>query len=174
MTTSADPSACLPSGGDQIRHSQIILRPEPSRVAIRPFVPADNPFPTASFGRSRVGRVMERIIGLNEVEQNTELKRVRASLAGRHRDVEAVLERRFHEICDPASDMHSATLEQRLLIGAYFTEEYSFEAVALFNPSMVPHPDQSGVPDGSVRFVLSLRAVGEGQISSITFRTGLF
>ena len=174
MTTSADPSACLPSGGDQIRHSQIILRPEPSRVAIRPFVPADNPFPTASFGRSRVGRVMERIIGLNEVEQNTELKRVRASLAGRHRDVEAVLERRFHEICDPASDMHSATLEQRLLIGAYFTEEYSFEAVALFNPSMVPHPDQSGVPDGSVRFVLSLRAVGEGHISSITFRTGLF
>lgn len=173
MTTCAEPPECQPSRGGEIQHSQIILRPETWRVAIRPFVPADNPFPTASFGHSRVSRVMERILGLNEMEQNSELKRVRASLSGRHRDIDAVLERRFHEIYDPVSDVRSATLEQRLLVGAYFTEEYSFEAVALFNPSMVPHPDQSDVPDGSVRFVLSLRAVGEGHVSSITFRTGL-
>ena len=63
--------------------------------------------------------------------------------------------------------------ERELLIGGYFTHEYSFEAAALFNPSIVPHPDQSDLPPGSLRFILSLRATGEGHISSITFRTGL-
>jgi predicted GH43/DUF377 family glycosyl hydrolase len=60
-----------------------------------------------------------------------------------------------------------------LLLGAYFTQEYALESAALFNPSMVWHPDQSGLPEGSKRFVLSLRAVGEGHISSITFRSGV-
>jgi predicted GH43/DUF377 family glycosyl hydrolase len=59
-----------------------------------------------------------------------------------------------------------------MLIGAYFTHEYSLESAALFNPSIVPHPDQSGVAPGALRFILSLRATGEGHISSITFRTG--
>ena len=62
--------------------------------------------------------------------------------------------------------------ERSLLIGGYFTHEYSFEAAALFNPSIVPHPDQSNLAAGSQRFVLSLRATGEGHISSITFRSG--
>ena len=62
--------------------------------------------------------------------------------------------------------------ERQLLLGAYFTHEYSLEAAALFNPSIVPHPDQSDLPPGSLRFILSLRATGEGHISSITFRTG--
>jgi predicted GH43/DUF377 family glycosyl hydrolase len=61
---------------------------------------------------------------------------------------------------------------QRQLIGAYFLNEYSFEASALFNPSIVPHPDQSDAPKGGLRFILSLRAVGEGHISSLTFRAG--
>ena len=61
---------------------------------------------------------------------------------------------------------------QRQLVGAYFLHEYSFEASALFNPSIVPHPDQSGAPAGSLRFILSLRAVGEGHVSSLTFRAG--
>ena len=61
---------------------------------------------------------------------------------------------------------------QRQLIGAYFLNEYSFEASALFNPSIVPHPDQSGAPEGGLRFILSLRAVGEGHVSSLTFRSG--
>ena len=62
---------------------------------------------------------------------------------------------------------------QRQLIGAYFLHEYSFEASALFNPSIVPHPDQSGTPKGGLRFILSLRAVGEGHVSSLTFRSGV-
>src|SRR3954468_1734167 len=64
------------------------------------------------------------------------------------------------------------TQAQRQLVGAYFLHEYSFEASALFNPSIVPHPDQSGTPPGSLRFILSLRAVGEGHVSSLTFRAG--
>ena len=62
---------------------------------------------------------------------------------------------------------------RRLLIGSYFLAEYSLESAALFNPSIVPHPDQTGVPPGALRFILSLRATGEGHISSITFRTGI-
>src|SRR5205085_7295921 len=62
---------------------------------------------------------------------------------------------------------------RQLLIGGYFTQEYALESAALFNPSMVWHPDQSGLPAGSRRFILSLRATGEGHISSITFRSGV-
>lgn len=60
-----------------------------------------------------------------------------------------------------------------LLIGAYFSHEYSYEAAALFNPSIVAHPDQTGLGVGAMRFVLSLRAVGEGHVSSVAFRTGV-
>src|SRR5947209_19270666 len=63
--------------------------------------------------------------------------------------------------------------QRQLLIGSYFLAEYSLESAALFNPSMVPHPDQTGLPPGALRFVLSLRATGEGHISSITFRSGI-
>ena len=62
---------------------------------------------------------------------------------------------------------------QRQLVGAYFLNEYSFEAAALFNPSIVAHPDQIGRAAGELRFILSLRAVGEGHISSLTFRSGM-
>ena len=82
--------------------------------------------------------------------------------------------RRFHGVNRLVIDPCAVTGEKAMLIGAYFSEEYSFEAAALFNPSIVLHPDQVGVPDGAVRFLLSLRAVGEGHISSVTFRTGLW
>ena len=81
--------------------------------------------------------------------------------------------RRFDEVSPYL--LHGQTLseERKLLLGGYFTHEYSLEAAALFNPSMVPHPDQSDVPPGSLRFILSLRATAEGHVSSIAFRTGL-
>src|SRR5665647_1636362 len=63
--------------------------------------------------------------------------------------------------------------QRRLLIGSYFLAEYSLESAALFNPSIVPHPDQTDLPAGALRFVISLRAIGEGHISSVTFRTGV-
>src|SRR6202042_1737293 len=62
---------------------------------------------------------------------------------------------------------------RRLLLGATFTSEYAIEGAALCNPSMVMHPDQAGTSAGSVRFVMSVRAIGEGHNSSIGFRTGL-
>ena len=63
--------------------------------------------------------------------------------------------------------------EKRQLIGAYFCHEYSYAAAALMNPSAVPHFDQSGMPAGSMRILMSMRAVGEGHISSVAFREGI-
>jgi len=123
---------------------------------------------------SRVERIVERVLSLDAIELTKRLQRVKAILTDRHRDVERVLQRRFHEMTDPATDPSSVSPEQALLIGAYFTEEYSFEAAALFNPSVVAHPDQSNLPAGTLRIVLSLRGVGEGHVSSIIFRTGLW
>ncbi len=151
-----------------------VVRPEPSRVVIRPFVPADDPTAPEPALRPRVGRVVERVLALDPGTLGAELTNVLATLDDRHDDVERVLLRRYHEIVPPTFSGPAASHEQALLIGAYFSEEYSFEAAALFNPSIIAHPDQSGVPAGAVRFVMSLRGVGEGHISSITFRTGLF
>jgi hypothetical protein len=91
----------------------------------------------------------------------------------RHRQIRETFLTRFEQIRDLLSLDEEVSEQRRLLIGSYFLAEYSLESAALFNPSMVPHPDQTGVPPGALRFVLSLRATGEGHISSITFRTGL-
>jgi predicted GH43/DUF377 family glycosyl hydrolase len=88
--------------------------------------------------------------------------------------VNATLLRRFGELVDRIPGAASLSPEQQRLIGAYFSQEYAYEAAALFNPSAVLHPDQSGLADGAVRFVLSLRGVGEGHVSSVTFRTGVW
>lgn len=150
-----------------------LLKPQPERVVLRPFVPAENG-DGAVHERPRVGRILDRVLGLGEADLKRELRGVLANLNGRHRDVERVLRRRYYDLVEPLALGAAVTPEQVLLAGAYLTEEYSFEADALFNPSIVAHPDQAGVADGSVRVVLTLRAVGEGQISSITFRTGVF
>jgi predicted GH43/DUF377 family glycosyl hydrolase len=156
-----------------ITHLDTALHADPARVVIRPFVPADDDPVAGSTGPTRSQRIADRVLGLDETALAAETTRVLTDLSERHREVGKILTRRFHEVnglkiqhCE--SDPNIATL-----IGAFFSEEYSFEAAALFNPSIVAHPDQSGVPDGSMRFVLSLRAVGEGHISSITFRTGI-
>src|SRR5581483_11999313 len=92
----------------------------------------------------------------------------------RHDAVEKYFQNRFGQVSDYlAAGTPPPARERQLLIGAYFTHEYSPESAALFNPSIVPHPDQSGLPRGALRFILSLRATGEGHISSITFRVGV-
>lgn len=148
-----------------------ILLPEPARVVLRPFIPADDP-PDARIGRAtRVERILDRVCGLDRNSLLSQLELVRATLAGRHRDAETVLRRRYEESAAPLVGKRSVNADQALLTGAYLTEEYSFEAAALFNPSIVLHPDQSELPPGASRLVISLRAVGEGHISSISFRT---
>ncbi|WP_244624684.1 glycoside hydrolase family 130 protein [Sphingomonas sp. So64.6b] len=151
-----------------------MIRADPSRVVIRPFMPADDPPAFASAGCSRAQRVANRVLSLDETQLRHEWERVSDGLSNRHRDIEVILSRRFHEVNGLVIDPGSVTSTQALLIGGYFSEEYSFEAAALFNPSIVAHPDQSRTPAGAIRFILSLRGVGEGHISSVTFRTGLW
>ena len=158
---------------DLMTHLPILLRPDPARVVIRPFVPAEDSPSFASNDRPRAQRIADRVLALDDDGLRAELARVSASLKERHRDVEHLLQRRFHEVNGLLIDHCSIRDEQSLLIGAYFSEEFAFEAAALFNPSIVVHPDQSCVQAGALRFVLSLRGVGEGHVSSITFRTGI-
>ena len=156
-----------------ITHLDIALHADPARVVIRPFVPADDDPDPGSSGPTRSQRIANRILGLDEPALAAETTRVVSDLSERHRDVGKLLTRRFHEVNGLKIDHCAVDPNIATLIGAFFSEEYSFEAAALFNPSVVAHPDQSGVLAGSMRFVMSLRAVGEGHISSITFRTGI-
>ena len=161
---------------DFMNHLPIMLRPDPSRTVVRPFRP-DDPAMFAVEGRPRSQRIIERVMALGEEEVARERQKITHSLDERHRDVDPMLMRRFDDVIDLCGgyciDPAAVRPDQALLIGAYFCNEYSFEAAALFNPSMVIHPDQSDVPDGSVRFIMALRAIGEGHVSSVTFRTGL-
>jgi predicted GH43/DUF377 family glycosyl hydrolase len=101
------------------------------------------------------------------------LHEISAEFSQRHQNLRDLFLERFEQVRDTLQVDEELSEERRLLIGSYFLAEYSLESAALFNPSIVPHPDQSGLPSGSLRFILSLRATGEGHISSITFRTGV-
>lgn len=157
-----------------VHHLAVQLRADPKRVVIRPFTPADDPLPAGSTGPTRAQSLADRVLDLPDAEFRCELARVLASLSARHRGIGDVLLRRFHEVNGQMISARPIGTERAQLIGAFFCEEYSFEAAALFNPSIVVHPDQTGVAAGGLRFILSLRGVGEGHLSSITFRVGLF
>jgi predicted GH43/DUF377 family glycosyl hydrolase len=161
----------MPDATSVLDHHDLILRPDPSRTVVRPFQ-LDYPdrFRTEGCTRSQV--IVERVMTLGEHELARELTLITASLDERHRDVDALLMRRFEQVAKLLSDKLPDDDDRRRLIGAYFSEEFSFEAAALFNPSAVLAADQSGVPEGGYRFILSLRGIGEGHVSSVTFRTG--
>jgi predicted GH43/DUF377 family glycosyl hydrolase len=146
-----------------VTRTGIMLRANASRVLFRPFNP---------FGVDRPLRLIARVLALREPEVAAMLKDVLEEFDSRHQRVRKFFMKRFAGIEDLVPTDRPLTEDRKLLIGAYFTHEYSLEAAALFNPSIVLHPDQSGLPDGTMRFVLSLRATGEGHISSITFRSG--
>ncbi len=164
----------MADGPDLLTHLPILLRPDPARLVIRPFVPAETPATDNAAGGSRAQHIADRVMALDCTSLDDELKRVFESLDGRYRDIAHILLRRYDEVAGLLIAGHAVDEARALLIGACFSEEYAFEAAALFNPSIVPHPDQSGAPEGAVRFILSLRAVGEGHVSSIVFRAGLF
>lgn len=145
------------------RRIDIRLNPAQSRVLMRPFDHA---------GADRVASIASRVMALPEERVGPLLDEIRGSFAGRHNNLLARFEERFEQVREAARIPDDIAGERRLLIGACFLAEYSLEAAALFNPSIVPDPDQSGLPPGSLRFILSLRATGEGHISSITFRSG--
>ncbi len=148
------------------------LRPDPARVVVRPFKPATEPRDLNPTDKTRANHIVDRVLALDAATVASQLADVLENFLGRHRNLLQTFEARAAEM-EAAFAMHAPfTQDQRRLIGAYFLHEYSFEAAALFNPSIVSHPDQSGVPAGARRFILSLRATGEGHVSSLTFRSG--
>ncbi|MBU6268986.1 MAG: glycoside hydrolase family 130 protein [Sphingomonadales bacterium] len=157
--------------GTPLRILDTRLHADPSRVVLRPFhlgwqsthTPGD---------RARV--LVENIAALSEAEAEAEYARVVHDFAERHWQTEAMFERRYDEVEHALGlDGTQFTVARQRLIGAYFCHEYTYAAAALMNPSIVPHPDQTGTGTGGCRFVMSLRAVGEGHISSIAFREGI-
>ena len=154
----------------KLRFHDVLLRPDPSRTVVRPFEPG---YPRGfDGGATRTQETVDFILSLDGAELTRQLEGVTASLDQNHRDVDASLRRRFDEMADRFDGADRCDDAQRRLIGAYFSQEYAYEGAALFNPSAVLHPDQVDVADGEVRFVMSLRGIGEGHLSSVTFRTG--
>lgn len=149
------------------------LMPDPSRVVVRPFRPAVEPRDFNAVDKTRANHIVERVLALDPAEVKTLLAATLDNFEGRHRNLLARFEHRAQDMEGAFCSHDSFSPMQRQLVGAYFMHEYSFEAAALFNPSIVLHPDQSGVPAGCGRFVMSLRAVGEGHVSSLTFRSGI-
>jgi len=133
-------------------------------VLLRPFFPSSD-----DIARRIVGRVM----ALSDDDVAQLLGQVLGEFEDRHHQVEVFFRNRFAQVSHVLGQTWATSSERQALIGAHFAHEYSPESTALFNPSIVPHPDQSGLPRGALRFILSLRATGEGHISSITFRAGI-
>jgi len=155
-----------------INRRALYLRPDPARVIVRPFKPTTEPRDLNPTDKTRANHIVERVLNLDPQAAAGQLADVLENFQGRHRNLLKTFERRADEMEDALLAHCTFSEVQRQLLGAYFLHEYSFEASALFNPSIVPHPDQSGIPNGSLRFILSLRAVGEGHVSSLTFRAG--
>jgi predicted GH43/DUF377 family glycosyl hydrolase len=155
--------------GPLLARTQHRLRPDASRTLCRLFVPGQE---TLIRGGSRAMAVIDRVLDLSEQEAEATLARTLTRFSGRHRDLAETLEQNYELVAHRLGAGIRIGRSRRQLIGAYFTQEYSLEAAALFNPSIVAHPDQEGCLPGEVRFVMSLRAVGEGHLSSIEFRTG--
>src|SRR5262245_56470928 len=153
-----------PKKSTHVKRTSVVLRPDPARVLIRPFNPTSE---------QRAIKICARVMDLPEDEVSELLEQTLEEFGERHLTTRQVLKHRFEQVKQYLLTDKKLSEDRMLLIGAHFTNEYSLEAAALFNPSIVPHPDQSDLPSGSLRFVLSLRATGEGHISSITFRTGI-
>lgn len=154
------------------RRLPFVLRPDVRRVLVRPFLPASVPRALQPEDVPRTLKIMSRVLSLPEDEVEVRWRAIVHDFGGRHQDLDDYFLRRFQAVASwlPSDKVLSET--RRKLIGSFFTNEYSLEAAALFNPSVVPCPDQTNLPEDAVRFVLSLRSVGEGHISSITFRCG--
>jgi predicted GH43/DUF377 family glycosyl hydrolase len=145
------------------------VSPDPRRVVARLFLPGqESPDP----GTSRAAGVVERCLALSDQHAQDLLDQIMTRHASRHRSFPEILEAHFTAVAHRVGDALRLPAARRQLIGAYFTQEYAIEAAALFNPSVVAHPDQD-VPPGHLRFVMSARAVGEGHLSSVVFRTGV-
>ena len=146
------------------------LRADPFRVITRLFVPGKERF---EHQESRTGAVLARILALDEDEVLSSLDDVITRFDGRHRTLACTFRRHALELADRLGPGEQLSEPRMLLLGATFTSEYAIEGAALCNPSIVAHPDQAGTVPDSLRFVMSVRGIGEGHRSSIGFRTGV-
>lgn len=153
-----------------VHRAPLTLRPDPRRVLARLFLPGQE---LLGNGVSRADAVIARILALDDARTHEVLVETRLAFDSRHHDLSATFREHFALVAHRIPSADDLSDERQQLVGAYFTQEYALEAAALFNPSLVPHPDQEGLPPGELRFVMSLRAVGEGHISSIELRTGV-
>ena len=147
-----------------VQRRSTLLNAESARVITRPHIPGD---------KARSMDLIARVSKLSDEDVHNLLEVVYQDFSARHRNFREALKRNFERIAEHVPKGISLSSEQQLLLGAYFTAEYSVESAALFNPSIVIHPDQKGVDKGSQRFVMSFRATGEGHVSSIEFRSGI-
>ena len=146
-----------------INKELINFKPDNSRVITKFFTPGNN---------NRVYNIVSRVLTLSEDKLGSVLDETIKRFNSRHRDVKRIFKDNFDKI-NIEGDLSMLSLEQKLLIGAYFTMEYAIESAALFNPSIVPDPDQNDIEEGKCKVIISFRAVGEGHISSIVFRRGI-
>ncbi len=156
-----------------MRHFETELTADPSRVVLRPFSITSEPRSSAHGMMTRAERIAKAVMELTDAECQKYLNAVDGDFFGRHWQTHAIFMDRFNQVREMTGNMKNVSEDHAKLIGAYFSHEYSYAAAAIMNPSIVPHPDQSGVRDGAVKFVMSLRTVGEGHISSISFREGV-
>lgn len=148
----------------RVRRLHPVLEANDRRVIMRPF----------RFGDPhRMRSIIDRIMRLERGQVAKLLSQAFEDFEHRHRDVRGTFRRHFDEVAHLLDPEHQVSMDRALLIGAYFSLEYAIQSAALFNPSMVPHPDQSGAGPGQLRFLMSLRSTGEGHVSSIVFREGM-
>jgi predicted GH43/DUF377 family glycosyl hydrolase len=176
MTLRAIKDETIAAAPDRPGHCSLLtiherkLLSAPSRVVIRPFHLG---WQATAHSSSRAGKLVADILALPDDVVHAEYEAILSDFSERHWQTERVFDERVDEVAQTVRLPRNLSKERRRLIGAYFCHEYSYAAAALMNPSVVEHPDQSGLTGGAVRFVMSVRAVGEGHISSIAFREGI-
>ena len=147
-----------------VKRSRLKIVGDTTRVITLPHIPTKLP---------QIGNIILRVLKITDKEAENLLKETLHLFSDRHKDIQQQLLRHYDRISEYIPQGTIVSKTKKLLIGAFFTKEYSIESAALFNPSIVLHPDQSLLPEGSIRFIMSLRATGEGHISSIVFRSGV-
>lgn len=152
---------------DVFTRLELTLRPDPALTVLRPFTPGDPPSFERAPGREQ--RIVERVLGLDQDRLDRGYRAIVGLLASRHSNVEDYLDHRFAQLREQFG-LPAVSGDRARLIGAFFTQEYAFQSAALFNPSCILARDQSGLGEGEVRLILSLRGIGEGHVSSVAFR----
>jgi predicted GH43/DUF377 family glycosyl hydrolase len=151
-----------------VNRKQIKLYPDYKRVIARFFMPGHP---------DRARSIIQKVLNLSEKDTHLILNQVLRNFSRRHRNISRIFENHFNNVEYILAELdvkpNSLSLQRKLLVGSYFTMEYSFESSAFFNPSIVEDPDQTNLQEGQKRIIVSFRATGEGHISSIVFRSGI-